>query len=52
MRYREETRGITHRDKFRTVILLDAGHGGTDAGKTGTNGVEEKEINLKIAYIY
>lgn len=31
------------------VILLDPGHGGMDAGKTGTNGVEEKEINLKIA---
>ena len=30
------------------VILLDPGHGGMDAGKTGINGVEEKEINLKI----
>lgn len=31
------------------VILLDPGHGGMDAGKTGVNGEEEKEINLNIA---
>lgn len=31
------------------VVLLDPGHGGMDAGKTGVNGAEEKEINLKIA---
>ena len=30
-------------------VVLDAGHGGIDAGKVGVNGAEEKEINLKIA---
>lgn len=30
-------------------VILDPGHGGMDAGKTGVNGAEEKEINLKIA---
>ena len=33
------------------LVVLDPGHGGIDAGKTGTNGAEEKEINLKIAKI-
>ena len=31
------------------TVILDPGHGGIDAGKTGVNGEEEKEINLKIA---
>nr|WP_294494845.1 N-acetylmuramoyl-L-alanine amidase [uncultured Mediterraneibacter sp.] len=31
------------------TIILDPGHGGIDAGKTGVNGAQEKEINLKIA---
>lgn len=30
-------------------VILDPGHGGIDAGKTGVNGAEEKEINLKIS---
>ena len=30
------------------VVLLDAGHGGSDSGKVGVNGAKEKEINLKI----
>lgn len=33
------------------LVVLDPGHGGIDAGKTGVNGAEEKEINLKIALI-
>ena len=30
-------------------VVIDAGHGGADAGKTGVNGEEEKNINLKIS---
>lgn len=30
-------------------IIIDAGHGGIDAGKSGVNGEKEKDINLKIA---
>lgn len=31
------------------TIVIDAGHGGIDAGKVGINGALEKEINLQIA---
>ena len=35
-----------------TLVVLDAGHGGVDAGKTGINGAEEKRINYQtIQYI-
>lgn len=33
----------------RPVIVLDPGHGGVDPGAIGTNGAEEKDINLSIA---
>ncbi len=32
-------------------IVIDAGHGGRDGGKVGSNGVLEKDINLQMAYI-
>ncbi|MBR6727404.1 MAG: N-acetylmuramoyl-L-alanine amidase [Clostridia bacterium] len=30
------------------VIVLDVGHGGEDGGATGTNGILEKELNLRL----
>ena len=33
------------------MIIIDAGHGGEDGGAVGKNGLYEKDINLKIAFI-
>lgn len=36
-------------DSGKICVVIDAGHGGTDPGKVGINGINEKEINLQIA---
>ena len=33
------------------LIILDAGHGGEDAGATGVTGVLEKDLNLSLAFV-
>lgn len=35
--------------KEKPVVVIDAGHGGTDPGKVGVDGSLEKDINLAVA---
>lgn len=35
--------------QYKWCVVVDAGHGGTDPGKVGINGVLEKDINLQVA---
>ena len=45
---KEEMETIGEAEKSDGIVVLDAGHGGTDSGKVGINGVKEKDINLTI----
>lgn len=45
-----ETLEHIHQNKdSKFVVVIDAGHGGTDIGAIGINGLQEKDINLSIA---
>ncbi len=37
-----------HKAKNKLVLVLDAGHGGNDAGGVSKTGISEKDMNLKI----
>lgn len=45
----EKSVGSTQIEEGKVQIVLDSGHGGSDPGKVGINGVAEKDINLIIA---
>ena len=47
-RMKEETRE-TFKLSNEMQVILDAGHGGIDVGKTGVNGEKEKDINLEMS---
>jgi len=38
-----------HSVDSRTVVVIDAGHGGDDPGALGVNGILEKDLNLDLA---
>ena len=40
---------MKEQENRKEIIAVDPGHGGADPGMVGLNGLEEKEINLKIA---
>lgn len=46
-----EAANMTMMEKNRTVVVIDAGHGGEDPGKVGVSGTLEKDINLTIAQL-
>lgn len=45
----KESENATEKKSNGKVVVIDAGHGGTDPGKVGVNGAKEKDINLAIA---
>lgn len=46
---RETARAVESQRLERQRILIDAGHGGSDPGMVGRDGIEEKTVNLSIA---
>lgn len=44
-----DSESITATERIKTVVVIDAGHGGEDGGTVGINGALEKELNLSVA---
>ena len=40
---------VVARHRNKTTIVIDVGHGGSDPGKVGIQGIKEKDVNLAIA---
>ena len=49
MRQAVETVAVFQTESSRSVIVIDAGHGGMDGGAVSCTGVSESQINLQIA---
>lgn len=45
------TYNVQAQELYNTLIYIDPGHGGTDSGGTSQNGIEEKNINLRVCEI-
>lgn len=48
---REGARLVSQQKDGSQVVVLDAGHGGSDPGKIGVHGEKEKDLNLEIAML-
>ena len=40
---------VVYQSSYKKTVIIDAGHGGADAGTIGIDGALEKNINLSIA---
>ena len=45
----EKIAQVVYQNSYKRIVIIDAGHGGADAGTIGIDGALEKNINLTIA---